>query len=213
MSYTPTTWVEKVTHCGPTNMNKLENGLQAAAAIADSASTTATAAAAAAAAIAPAIIYRKNTTTDIVSATTGDLTAAALTIAAGAIGANGIVRVTAWGDYLNHTGVNQTVNVAIKFGSNSGQLFQITAVDSASRFSWRVAWDIDNQNATNVQQQGGSAAFAVSGSVSTFVIGSTAMAVDTTAAVAVKLNATLGASDANLSLRLHGAIIQVFPAS
>lgn len=37
MSYPPTTWVEKVTKVGPTNLNKLELGLQAAAAVADAA--------------------------------------------------------------------------------------------------------------------------------------------------------------------------------
>lgn len=37
MAYPPTNWVEKVTKVGPTNLNKLENGLQAAAAVADAA--------------------------------------------------------------------------------------------------------------------------------------------------------------------------------
>jgi len=44
VSYTPTVWVEKVTKVGPTNLNHLENGLQAAAAVADSASAVAAAA-------------------------------------------------------------------------------------------------------------------------------------------------------------------------
>jgi hypothetical protein len=37
MSYIPTTWVEKVTKVGPTNMNHLEGGVQAAASVADAA--------------------------------------------------------------------------------------------------------------------------------------------------------------------------------
>ncbi|MDQ2983104.1 MAG: hypothetical protein M3R70_04140 [Actinomycetota bacterium] len=37
MAYSKTTWQEKITQVGPTNMNKLENGLEAAAAVADAA--------------------------------------------------------------------------------------------------------------------------------------------------------------------------------
>jgi len=37
MPYSPTVWVEKVTAVGPTNLNHLETGLQAAAAVADAA--------------------------------------------------------------------------------------------------------------------------------------------------------------------------------
>jgi hypothetical protein len=44
MSYAPTTWVEKVTKVGPTNLNHLEGGVQAAAAVADAAQATANAA-------------------------------------------------------------------------------------------------------------------------------------------------------------------------
>lgn len=40
MAYTPTTWVEKVTKVGPTNLNHLETGLQSAAAVADAALPT-----------------------------------------------------------------------------------------------------------------------------------------------------------------------------
>jgi|SRR5579884_36308 len=54
MAYTPTTWVEKVTAVGPTNLNHLELGLQAAAAVADSAQAAANAAAATANAAIPA---------------------------------------------------------------------------------------------------------------------------------------------------------------
>jgi hypothetical protein len=44
MAYTPTSWVDGVTKLGPTNLNKLETGAQAAAATADTASAAATAA-------------------------------------------------------------------------------------------------------------------------------------------------------------------------
>jgi len=37
MAYTPTNWVNKVTTLGPTNLNKLENGVQATATVADAA--------------------------------------------------------------------------------------------------------------------------------------------------------------------------------
>jgi len=37
VAYSPTNWVNRVTTLGPTNLNKLENGLQAAAAVADAA--------------------------------------------------------------------------------------------------------------------------------------------------------------------------------
>jgi len=40
MSYSPTTWVEKVTKVGPTNLNKLELGVQATAVVADAALPT-----------------------------------------------------------------------------------------------------------------------------------------------------------------------------
>jgi hypothetical protein len=40
MAYSPLTWVEKSTKVGPTNMNHLELGLQAAAAVADAALPT-----------------------------------------------------------------------------------------------------------------------------------------------------------------------------
>lgn len=52
MAYTPTTWVENATTLGPTNMNHLEAGVQAAAAVADSATAAAAAAAASATAAA-----------------------------------------------------------------------------------------------------------------------------------------------------------------
>lgn len=44
MAYAPTTWVGGVTKVGPTNLNHLEGGVQAAAAVADSASAAAAAA-------------------------------------------------------------------------------------------------------------------------------------------------------------------------
>lgn len=53
MSYTPTIWIDHVTTLGPTNLNKLENGLAAAAGVADGAQSLAAAAAAAAAAAVP----------------------------------------------------------------------------------------------------------------------------------------------------------------
>lgn len=37
MAYPPTTWVEKQTKLGPTNLNKLEQGLKTAADVADAA--------------------------------------------------------------------------------------------------------------------------------------------------------------------------------
>lgn len=44
MAYAPTTWVGGVTKVGPTNLNHLEGGVQAAAAVADAATTAAAAA-------------------------------------------------------------------------------------------------------------------------------------------------------------------------
>lgn len=60
MAYTPTSWVNKVTTLGPTNMNHLENGLQAAASIADLAQTAAAAAQAAANAAVPSSLTRRS---------------------------------------------------------------------------------------------------------------------------------------------------------
>jgi hypothetical protein len=40
MSYSPTSWIEKVTKLGPTNLNKLELGVQATAVVADAALPT-----------------------------------------------------------------------------------------------------------------------------------------------------------------------------
>lgn len=157
------------------------------------------------------LIYRKTSTTDLVnSVVQTDLAAGALTIAANAMGANGIVKISAWGDYKNNTGSTQQISLGTTFGGVVVFLttnFGITT--SASRFPWNIQWWICNQGATNAQQQGGTLRLGIASTGST-AIPADAATMDTTSPVVAKILGQFAVADAQLSIRCHGALAQVF---
>ena len=154
-----------------------------------------------------AVTYRKNTTTDVVNTVTNtDLLAGSITVAGNAMGANGILEIYAWGDYLNNTGSPQNITVALQHDSSGTTGVGTSVVASATRSGWFIQWFINNQNATNVQQWGGLIALPNGTNNPIFFNGAT---VDTTAGATITIKAQHGAANALLSMRLHGALVRV----
>lgn len=108
--------------------------------------------------IAPAFgIYRKTTAKAVNNTVTEtDLLNGEITIGAGALTATGVLRFTAWGDYLQNSGGNALVpKFKLKLGATT--LFDLhddniaNLVTSATRYGWFVEAVIAPQNATNSQ--------------------------------------------------------------
>lgn len=181
-------------------------------------------------------IYRKSTakTVNNTIAET-DLLNGEITIAANEIGATGLVRITAHGDMLNNTGLNQPLpRFKLKLGATT--LLDTNALanwsTNAARQSWVLQAVIQNLNATNSQWASFSFAAIAPSSGTTAVVFTTGQgtgfqsaaaggygtfnyegggggAVDTTLAQALALSVINGVANANYEIVLKGAVVEV----
>lgn len=302
MAYNPTTWAANSTTLGPTNLNKLENGVQAAAAVADAAvvapaspvqnhilfwngtawtsaylvndnvSPTAgifysklnlqssvvdvdispTAAIQASkiagypndvtkallgngtwASLSGATTFRKTTSKTVNTSTTAtDLLNGEITIPAGALGTTKSLRLTAWGDCLNHTGSNSALP-RFQFILGTTTLLDTGAVgvsaSNTARGAWRISGEVLNLAATNAQVNNLSGSIYFPGSVATGGIFTTGQGfyqavsgdciatmegvntttVDTTGALALVLKVINGTADSTNETKLLGALVEI----
>jgi len=125
--------------------------------------------------------------------TTGDTnenTLATITIPAGAMGANGIVRITTVFSYTNSA---NTKSLRVKFGGTTYQNTSVTTTASA-----RYQTQIHNRNATNSQGGG-----HISGTFATSSGNPVTSSVDTTAAVTVLITGQNGLGSETITLESY----------
>lgn len=78
------------------------------------------------------------------------------TLGGGTLDVNGMVRVTAWGDYLNDSGAARNLTLKIKYGGTTMWADTVTSINNgATRYVWRLQADIAANAATNAQSLGG----------------------------------------------------------
>jgi hypothetical protein len=174
-------------------------------------------------------VFVKATEKQIVSsASEVDLLNGEGTIPANYIGANGALRVQLAGDYLNNTGNDRTLTLALKFGAST--LWSDTSTNlpaSGTRHDWSLECYIANRNATNSQFTSGVFLFSYHGAATTGIgdfsklsldgdgpfftpFGSSGpSAIDTTASQLLQFTAQHSASASTLSIRLESATAEL----
>jgi hypothetical protein len=176
--------------------------------------------------------WRKTTAKAVVNTVTEtDLLNGEITIDAGAMSTNRLVRLTAWGDSINNTGATQAAaRFKLKHGAavplDTGALAGPWAA-SASRFGWRIVAELMNLGATNSQWDTmvmditisavvnlGAAWTAGEGMYSTsanhlYGTAGVTASVDTTAAQALALTVINPAANALLDVTLRGAVVEL----
>jgi hypothetical protein len=95
-------------------------------------------------------VYRKTTSKQVVNTVTEtDLLHGEITIAAGLMGTNGVLRFTAWGDQINNSGATQsTPRLKLKLGATTLLDTNVVAAvwsTNAARWGWRITVEIINQ--------------------------------------------------------------------
>lgn len=174
--------------------------------------------------------YRKTTAKDVTNTVSEtDLLNGEITIGAGVMGANGILRCSLMGDYLNSAASEVIPIFKIKFGGttlfNDPTANNSAPVSSANRRPWICNFEIHNLGATNSQWMGGSIWFGTTAAPTTGLGGiglasttngfgnvfgtSAAAAVDTTAAKLLEVTVTWGTATTTRSWRLQSAHVQV----
>lgn len=175
-------------------------------------------------------IYRKLTEKDVVNTVTEtDLLNGEISIAAGEMVTNKTVRCTILGDYLNNSGANRTLDLAVKLGATTLWKDTVTGTNSigpgASRRPFRLTFEISNLGADDSQFMAGFFWLGAMGAATTGLgdfseavgpdtdqwggsfAGSSAE--DTSSAKALVVTATHPAANANLSVRLKSGLIEV----
>jgi hypothetical protein len=178
--------------------------------------------------------YRKTTSKQVVnSVAETDLLNGEITIGAGVMGTNGVLRFTAWGDLINNSGSTQsTPRLKLKLGATTLLDTNVVAAvwsTNAARWGWEINAKIINLGAANSQWAsiigdltgnttvGGAVTFTTGeGEFSAYTpgaqwraIGGNSGAVDTSVAQALALTVTLPVANANVDLTLKGALIEV----
>lgn len=167
-----------------------------------------------------------------------DLLNGEITVAAGALTSTGIMRLAAWGTAKQNSGSDRVnPRIRFKFGAttlgDTGVAGSNVWGNNASTLDWFATAFILNAGATNAQvghffmrldmtsatAGTGYAPAAGSGSVivpatlggySNLNVGlATSAAIDTTAAVAVALTVVLPVADANVTMALTGAVVEI----
>lgn len=183
------------------------------------------------------IVYKKNTTKTVVSSTAAtDLLNGEITIAANALSATGILRLTAWGSYVQGSGSTQN---SLRFDlllGGSGILdtgvLAATSASNAQVLPWRATACIVAQNATNAQfaqLEVDYLAVSVAASATLYVTGSgihrqesalggyafvraqgyNTAAQDMTSSKSLILRITQPVSHASMSTTLNGALVEI----
>lgn len=182
-------------------------------------------------------VYRKTSPKQVVnSAVETDLLNSEITVGAGVLGTNGVLRLTAWGDMVNNTGGTQsTPRWKVKLGASTlldSGIMGAVWTSSATRAMWRLGIEIAELNATNAQwasmsleHNAGLGANAIvffttgTGQYQAFVTaagwgfwkaeGGGAGTVDTTTAQALAVTVTLPVANAALDVTLKGAVVEI----
>ena len=184
-------------------------------------------------------LYRKTTSKTVnTSIAATDLLNGEITIAAGVMGTTGMIRLTAWGDFLQNAAAAPP-RWQLVFGGTT--IFDTytngTVAANPTRSGWRMVVEISNLGVANAQLasiagwvglSGGSTAFGYtafatgegqyagvveSGSTTNvagyLVNGINTAAVDTTAAKALVLNVINGSASATYETKLLGAVVEL----
>jgi hypothetical protein len=179
-------------------------------------------------------LYRKTTAKQVVnSVVETDLLNGEITVGAGVMGTNGVLRLTAWGDLINNTGGTvATPRFKLKLGATTLlDTNTIAAVWStnAARWGWEISVKIINLGVANSQWAtlladitanttvGGAVTFTTGeGEFSAYTpgaqwkaIGGTSGAVDTTVGQVLALTVTLATANALEDVTLKGALVEV----
>jgi hypothetical protein len=183
--------------------------------------------------------YKKNTAKQVVNTVAEtDLLNGEVTVGAGAIGANGTLRLTAWGDWTNGSGAAiAPPRFKLVLGGvtllDSSAMGLVMSSAGGTRFAWNARATIQNLGAANSQWsalnlQGGSGngvGSAVTGPAAgeglyqaiisaggfgwlTLDLGG-ASAIDTSVAKALQLTVINGAANANVDVTLKGALVEI----
>ena len=182
--------------------------------------------------------YRKTTAKTVSnSVAETDLLNGEITVAAGALGTTGVLRLTAIGDFLNSAGSFGLPKFKLKLGAGATVVFDTsaaaTAASSATRFGWKVVVTLHNLGAANSQALSfewtigsgspgagtANVAFTTGEGMTTLVRDATlaryhgyavnTSAIDTTAAMAVVLSVINGTNSASYETKLYGALVEV----
>lgn len=182
--------------------------------------------------------YRKTTAKAVnTTVVATDLLNGEITIAAGAMSTNAMVRLEAWGNWLQQSG-STVAPPRLQLVLGATTLIDTgvagTLASGATRMGWRVCATIQNAGATNAQTVWfdclldgyngagvsttagvfttgvGTRAQSAGGEVMTMVGTNDSLAVDTTAACALKLNVINGTSHASYETKLTGASVELF---
>ena len=183
--------------------------------------------------------YRKTTSKTVnTTVTATDLLNGEITVGAGVMGTTGVLRITAWGDFLQNAAAGPP-RWQLVFGGTT--IFDTstngTVAANATRSGWRLVAEIGNLGVANAQLasiagwvglSGGSTGFgftsfttgegqyagvgigASTTNVAGYLInGTNTAAVDTTAANALVLNVINGSASATYETKLFGALVEV----
>lgn len=167
--------------------------------------------------------YRKVTEKDVVNTVTEtDLLNGEITIAAGVMSTNRMLQASLLIDYLNNTGGNQDIALAIKLGGTTLWSDLTSMTTSASRRALWLNIKIMNLNSASVQFLSGFYSFSAEGGATTglgdlnaqaprqsAIASNGTVAVNTAVAQAFVVTATHGTANASLSCRLKSALVEV----
>lgn len=178
-----------------------------------------------------AAVYRKTTEKDVVNtAAETDLLNGEITIGAGSMSTNRLLRATLLGDYLNNSGASRTLTVKIKLGGTVIYEDTLTATTaSATRRAVRLGFEIANLGAANSQFMAGAIGLsnvvaATTGlggldnlgndaggdsSRANIIATNGAVAIDTSTAKLLEVTVTHSVANASLSARLKYALIEI----
>lgn len=188
-------------------------------------------------AAAPGVLSYRKTTTKTVNTTAAatDLLNGEITVGAGVMGTTGLLRLTAWGDWLNNASTLSLPRFQVVFGGSTlidTNATTAQSLNSGNRYPWRVQVEIENANSASAQIVAfnatlglmQNAAFAGTFLTGTGVHASTSVAgnhsagwltgvgtgaVATASAQALLLNVINPSSSASVETKLFGALVEI----
>ena len=174
--------------------------------------------------------YRKTSSKQVVNTVSAtDLLNGEIVLGANVLGANGVLRLTAWGDSVNNSGATQgaprfqlSLGGTVLLDTSSASPVWLT---NASRWGWRCVCEIANLSTsgqwTSIDLrmsgsfQAGNAAFSTGeGLQCVFVnslsaIGGGSSSIDTAVAKALALSVILPAASASIDVTLKSALVEI----
>lgn len=140
------------------------------------------------------------------------------TVKAGTLGTSSALRLTLIGDYYNNTGTGPTSTIRVKYGSTTIYTQSDNITHGANRGGVLLSVVLSAANATNAQRVSGwcdwssSSVNNAGGTAGTPTYHKSAVhnsvAEDSTTDLAFAVTFQHGATDANLSLRMHAAVLE-----